>query len=101
MEDLELPAAQSLQTSPAGESMLVYRPFAAHWDTLTLASRTPVGDGVLLELRGSDGKRDWWLASAGGAILQMRREGQDFERRPLETTGLVAEYQRLVALLRH
>jgi hypothetical protein len=101
MEDLSLPAVAALPPPPGAQSIVMYRPYAAHWDTLTLTSRTTVGDGVLYDLRASDGKHDWWLIGPDGAILQIRREGQDFERRPLETTPLMPEYLRLVPLLPH
>jgi hypothetical protein len=99
MEDLALPAIAALPSPPAAQTVLVYRPFAGHWDTLTVNSRLAVGDGVLYELRDSGGSRDWWLVGSDGVLLQIRREGQDYERRPLETTALMGEYRRLVALL--
>jgi hypothetical protein len=99
MEDLTLPLLESLDLQRGVVSIAAYRPYGAKWDTLQVTKRA-VGDGVLYELRGSDGKRDWWLASPSGSLVQLRREGQDFERRPLEQTALFEEYRRLRALLK-
>jgi hypothetical protein len=98
MEDQVLPLLKALDLSAAPVTIAVYRPFAAQWDTLSVA-RSAVDDAELFELRSSTGKRDWWLVSARGVLLQLRREGQDFERRPLEATALFPEYLRLRALL--
>jgi len=99
MEDLTLPLLESLDLQRGAVTIAAYRPYGAKWDTLQVTKRA-VGDGVLYELRGSDGKRDWWLASPAGFLVQLRREGQDFERRPLEQTALFEEYRRLRALLK-
>ena len=98
MEDLTLPLLESLDLQRGPVTIAAYRPYGAKWDTLQVTKRA-VGDGVLYELRGSGGKRDWWLVSASGSLVQLRREGQDFERRPLEQTTLFEEYRRLRALL--
>ena len=97
MEDQLLPI---LEGSPARREpvvVAVYRPFAGKWDTLTVTKRA-VDDGWLYELRSTNGKRDWWLVSAEGILVQLLREGQDYERRPLEGTSAAREYLRLVAL---
>lgn len=94
MEDLLVPTLSSLPPSASDTRVEVYRPYAAKWETLQV-SRRPIGDGALYELREKDGKRDWWLVSPAGALVQIRREGQDFERRPLEETRLMSEYLRL------
>jgi hypothetical protein len=99
MEDLTLPLLESLDLQKGAATIAAYRPYGAKWDTVKVTERA-VGDGVLYELRGSDGKRDWWLVSGSGALVQLRREGQDFERRPLEQTALFEEYRRLRALLK-
>ncbi len=98
MEDLLLPTLQALAGVPQPWTVLVYRPFAAKWDTLTVTT-APVSDASLITLTSRDGRRDWWLLSAEGALVQMLREGQDFERRPLELTPLWAVYQRLLPLV--
>jgi hypothetical protein len=98
MEDLLVPTLLALPDSPEATQVEVYRPYAAKWENLQV-SRRPVGDAVLYELRDADGKRDWWLVSRAGALVQLRREGQEFERRPLEETQLTAEYLRLKQLL--
>ncbi len=98
MEDLAVPAAMSVAPSSRQAVLLVYRPYAAHWDTVAVTVRRPVADGMFLELRNPDGKREWWLLGAEGALLQIQREGQDFERRTLEMSALMAEYQRLMPL---
>jgi hypothetical protein len=95
MEDQVLPLLPQL---PTGSLIAVFRPFAAKWDTLAVASQA-LGAGVLYELRKPDGKRDWWLVSRAGTLLQIRREGQNFERRPLELTPPYEEYRALKALL--
>ncbi len=93
MEDQLLPL---LDMAGVAEPLRIaaYRPFAAKWDTLVV-TRQPLTGGVLYELRSSDGKRDWWLVSQEGALVQLRREGQALERRPLETTPLFAVYRYL------
>ena len=99
MEDQVLPLLQTLNFAAGAITIAVYRPFGAKLDTLQVTSRL-VGDGVLYELRGSDGKRDWWLVSRRGVLVQLRREGQDLERRPLEQTPLYEEYRLLLALVK-
>lgn len=93
MEDQLLPLLDSVG---AAESIriAVYRPFAAKWDTLEV-TRQPLRGGTLFELQDSDGSRDWWTVSQGGVLVQLRREGQELERRPLETTPLFEVYIRL------
>ncbi len=98
MEDLLLPTLSAASGTPQPWTVLVYRPFAAKWDTLTVTSE-PVSDASLITLTSGDGKRDWWLVSAEGALIRMLREGQEFERRPLELTPLWAAYQRLLPLV--
>ena len=99
MEDFLIPVLASLRDTPQPWQVLVYRPFAAKWDLVTVTA-TARGNGTLYELDDGDGK-DWWLVAPTGAIVSMRREGQKFERRPLEETPLWAEYQRLGPLSCH
>lgn len=101
MEDLAVPAASRLALASHDSTLVVYRPYAAHWDTMSVTKRQVVGDGSLLEFRNPDGKREWWLVGGDGALVQIRREGQDFERRPLEMTTRMADYRRLKPLLPH
>jgi hypothetical protein len=98
MEDLLVPTLRALPDHTTPRDVAVYRPYAAKWESLQVSQR-PVGDGVLYELRDADGKRDWWLVSHAGDLVQLRREGQDFERRPLEESRLVPEYARLKRLV--
>ncbi len=98
MEDLTLPLLEGLDFRGGSVTIAAYRPYGAKWDTLQVSKRA-VGDGFLYELRDAKGKRDWWLVAPNGALVQIRREGQDFERRPLEQTALFAEYRRLRELL--
>ena len=98
MEDMLLPLVQELDVTGGAVDILAYRPYAAKWDSLKVTSQA-IGNGTLFTLQASDGKRDWWLISSGGVILQLRREGQTFERRPLEQTALEPEYLRLRSLL--
>ena len=93
MEDQLLPLLDALDSAEPHQ-VAAYRPFASKWDTLAV-TRQPLVGGVLFELRNADGKRDWWLVSHEGALVQLRREGQEFERRPLETTPLFAVYRSL------
>ncbi len=100
MEDLAVPLLKSLDfKGTAAVTIAAYRPYGATWDTLQVTEHS-VGDGVLYELRSSDSKRDWWLVSRNGALVRLTREGQEFERRPLEQTALFDEYRRLRALLK-
>ena len=100
MEDLAVPLLKSLDfRGAAAVTIAAYRPYGAKWDTLQVTENS-VGDGVLYQLRGSDSKRDWWLVSRDGALVRLTREGQEFERRPLEQTALFNEYRRLRALLK-
>jgi len=98
MEDLLVPTLRLLPGRTEAAKITVYRPYAGKWEDLQVSQRV-VGDGVLYELRDADGKRDRWLVSHGGDLVQLRREGQDFERRPLEETRLTPEYNRLKQLL--
>lgn len=93
MEDQVLPLLATVQSAGA-TTITIYRPFAAKWDTLHVTQR-PLAGGAQFELQARDGKREWWLVTQSGFLVQIRREGQDFERRPLERTHLVREYVHL------
>ena len=96
LEDLALPLVAGAGEGPV--TVTIFRPVPFKWDTLTLTSQA-VGAGRLHEFRDGEGKREWWLTGPSGALLLLRREGQRFERRPLETTPLELEYHALLPLL--
>ncbi len=97
MEDLLVPVLASLNGAPQPWRVLIYRPFAAKWDLVTVTASAR-GKGKLYELTDPDGSKDWWLVAPTGALVDMRRGGQNFERRPLEETPLWAQYESLGAL---
>lgn len=94
MEDLLVPVLSSLGKQPQPWQLLIYRPFAAKWDLVTVTT-TALGAGTVYQLADHDGSGNTWLLFSNGAIVHMRRSGQNFERRPLEETPLWAEYQSL------
>lgn len=96
LEDLAVPLVAGQREGPV--TVAIFRPVPFKWDTLVLTSRA-VGEGRLHEFRDAKGKREWWLTGPSRALLLLRREGQRFERRPLETTSLEQEYHALLPLL--
>lgn len=97
MDDQLVPLLRALSASGTPRALAVFRPYAMHWDTLTVGARDTAGVRVVTEFEGGRAVEVRVLPPLGGILAARRTDGS--ERRPLEGSPAYAQWQRRRPLL--